>query len=275
MLIIYFCQNNIIVNMLALTPAVLLYSYYFMDREKTYIAIIGCVTLTIVLLNYNRIDLAIIRTFNIILGVAGSMFMIRFFYPQYARDELIKAHSQFIHLLTQMITKYLDSSLSLTKIKEDFQQYERDMAIHFTAFHRLVNEAKIETQKTPVYITYNNDAFEHVGHIFRLTCVLINYLTTDKTRSHPRIIAYARLVLSDLESVLAKLEHDLSETKLGIPAPLKEHIKLPPASRDQDTKFAETILCKINNEIALLDEDICNIVLIYENYKTGSYKIVQ
>lgn len=274
MVIIYFCQNNIVVNVLALTPAVLLYSYYFMNGEKTYIAIIGSVTLTIVLLNYNRIDLAILRTFNIMLGVAGSMFMIRFFYPQYARDELIKTQAQFIQLLSQMITNYLDISLSLVTIKEKHKQYERNITTNFTNFHRLIREAKIETPKTPLYVTYNNEAFEHIGHIFHLTSVLTNYLTTDKTRSDPHIIAHARILLAELQSIHNKLENSFFEPPKSISATLSlTDAKKLPASHDQNTKFVKTIFNNIQEEIALLNEDISNIVLLYENYKTGTYKL--
>ena len=272
MVIIYFCQNNILVNVLALTPAVLLYSYYFMDGEKTYIAIIGSVTLTIVLLNYNRLDLAILRTFNIILGVIGSMFMIRFFYPQYARDELIKAQAEFMTQLSQMLTNYLDPTLPLTAIKENSKLYERTMAAHFTAFARLVREAKIETPKTPLYATYHMQAFEHIGHIFRLICVLTNYLTTDKTRTDPQIIAHARKLLSDLQLIRTSLEN-AREMQSSVLIPTLNKAAKIPASRDQNTKFVKTIFNHIHEEITLLNEDIRNIVLVYESYKTGAFKL--
>lgn len=272
--VIYFCQNNIVVNVLALTPAVLLYSYYFMYGEKTYIAIIGSVTLTIVLLNYNRVDLAILRTFNIMLGVAGSMFMIRFFYPQYARDELIKAQSQFISQLSQMIANYLDPSLSLVTIKENYQQYERNMVEHFAVFHRLVHEAKIETPKTPLYVIYNNEAFEHIGHIFRLASVFINYLTTDEVRTDRWIVEHTRLLLANLQSIRTKLENNVSETQPSTLMPL-EKITKPPTSKHQNIKFVEIIFRNINDEIALLDEAISKMVLIYEGYKAGPYRVIQ
>lgn len=273
-LIIYFCQNNMIVNVLALTPAVLLYSYYFMDGERAYIAVIGCVTLTIVLLNYNRIDLAILRTFNIILGVAGSMFMIRFFYPQYARDSLIKTQVQLINLLAQMLTNYLDESLSLEKIKENYAQYERNIIGKFSVFHRLAHEAKIETSKTPLYITYHNAAFEHIGHIFRLTSVFINYLTTDNSRFDPWIMANVRILLSNLQSIQKGLEAHVSTRHSPALIPI-EKITKKRTIKNENIKFVEILFCNINDEIALLNEAINKIVVIYEHYKESPFRLIK
>lgn len=266
MLIIYFCQNNIIINVLALTPAVLLYSYYFMDGDKAYIAIIGSVTLTIVLLNYNRIDLAILRTFNIILGVAGSMVMIRLFYPQYARDSLIETQSQCIGALSQMLSNYLDPSLSLVDIKTTYTQCERNMAGQTSVFHRLAHEAKIETSKTPLYIPYHNAAFEHIGHIFRLMSVFINYLTTEDIRLDPRIKNHVHMLLFNLNAIQATLETNVAANQSSTQQ--TDTIIQAEITKDKAIKLAEILLHNIADEITLLAENINKIIVIYERYKT-------
>lgn len=91
LIIIYFFYNNVVIKMLAFIPAIFIYAYFFMDTKRAYIAIIGGVTLSIILLNHNDIGAAILRVFNVILGILMSMFMMRFFYPQYADKQAIKA----------------------------------------------------------------------------------------------------------------------------------------------------------------------------------------
>lgn len=272
LLIIYFSQNNIVVDILAFTPGILLYSYYFMDSDRAYIAVIGCVTLTIVLLNYNRIDLALIRTFNIILGVLGSMFMIRFFYPQYARDYIITTQANIISLLISLMEDYLDDSSSLTKVLEKYPQYEKKVTLLFSLFHRLEKEAKIETAKTPLYLAHNNNAFEALGHIFRLVSVFINYLSTEQLHRNSRVIANFRLLLTNLQSVKIILENNLKDTTNIHTAQLAP-IETLPSSNVENMKFVEVTFFHINKEIALLNKEIEEIVLIYQShYKAGFTK---
>jgi len=279
LLIIYFCQNNIVMNLLALAPGVFLYSYFFMDDERSYIAIIGCVTLTIVLFNYNRIDLALIRTFNIMLGIGGSLFMIRFFYPQYARDQLIKVQSQLVDLLSKMIKNYIDTSKPLVAMKKNYGQYEREIIHQAVVFHRLVGEAKLETKATPLYTTYHDKAFEHIGHVFRLTSVLVNYVITDKIRFDPWVIEQTQLLLSDLQSIQNKLEGNTGQSHF-VERPsnpeksLEERIKSP-ASKDQNTKFTKALLDNIRQELVLLDENIRQVVVIYKSYEARPNKVFQ
>jgi uncharacterized membrane protein YccC len=78
-IIIYFGGNDPLINIFALIVGLFFYTYWFMGNDKTYTGTIGAVTLTIVLLNYNEVDVAILRVFNVILGILASVFMIRFF----------------------------------------------------------------------------------------------------------------------------------------------------------------------------------------------------
>ena len=112
------------INMIAFVAGVFVYMYYFLDGDKTYIAVIGSVTLSIVLLNHNDLDSAMLRTFNIIIGILASMFMIRFFYPQFAKDEVIEAQINFTRQLSNIVESYLDPSKSLVTVKDDYLKFE-------------------------------------------------------------------------------------------------------------------------------------------------------
>lgn len=267
-LLIYFCHNNAVINILALTPAVLLYCYYFMDSEKAYIAIIGSVTLTIVLLNYNRVDLAILRVFNIVLGIVFSMLMIRFFYPQYARDSLLKTQSSLILLLLKIMRSYLDESLPLEKIKKETFKIEQDIVALYPTINRLLHEAKIETIKSPIYITYNQSLFEHIRHIFRLTSFITNYIATEEIRSNKAMQRNYEFLLAKLEAAQIKLDSGLEKPSPPILS-VKETMEMSTLS--SKNKFIKTVFEELYKEITLLDADINEIVSIYRQYKVGYF----
>ena len=264
-IIIYFCDNNVVINILALTPAVVIYSYYFMNSEKMYIALIGCVTLTIVLLNYNHIDLAILRAFNIVLGIIISMFMIRFFYPQYAKDRIIVVQSRLIFLLSQNMRNYLDPSLSFEEVKTKYWQYEHDIYLKLSTRNQLFFETKVEGS-SPEFIDINKKSFEHIQNIFRLTSLFTNYLPTEEIRSNVWVINNIQWMLSNLHACQIKLEGKSEELS-------SEPKSLPHAqpSRAKTMFFIRFIVDSLNKEISLLDKEINEIVLIY-NHNTGFFK---
>ena len=272
MIFVYFCANNPLINMMAFVPGLFLYSYFFMGGEKTYIGTIGAVTLTIVLLNYNDIDVAILRVFNIIIGILGSMFMIRFFYPQYARDKIIESQWNFMELFSYILTDYLDPSKSLATVKENYLHHEHDILEGFASFSRLISEAKIETKATPTFITHNMSAFLHVRHLFRLCSVFVNYLSTDELRLDKDIDNILSQLLFDLRAIQRKLEQiepiaiEKVEKKLDLTS--------DPQS-DQTIKFIKIMLTNINSEMALLDMEIDNIMQIYKVYKVKHVSVIE
>lgn len=261
MVIVYFCDNNPLVNMIALVPGLFVYSYYFMGGEKTYIGTIGAVTLTIVLLNYNDVDTAIVRVFNIILGIVGSMIMIRFFYPQYARDRVIETLGDFLEEFSLIIEDYREPSKSLTVIKEQYLVHDHLILEHITSFQRLVTEAKIETKKTPQFVVHNRKALEHIRHIFRLLSVFIFYVTTEDIRSNLRINAHLNQLLLDLRTMQRMLN---GESKRGIKKPKSRNIIVKPPKTNM--QFIEVMLTNMNNEMLLLEDEIKKILLSYNVY---------
>ncbi len=264
LILIYFFHNNFFINLLALTPAVLVYCYLFMDGDKAYIATIGSVTLTLILLNYNQIDIAIIRTFNILLGIVASVFMIRFFYPQFARDELLVIQANILFLTSQMITGYMDKSLSVADIKKLHSEYEQNIYKQFTLINRLIVEAKIETAKTPEYVIYTKSAYEHLRHIFRLTSLFSHYFTSDYIRDNITSINNFETLLSKLKTTRLKIEEEHS-LPTELPVTLEKILPIK-ASRDKNTQFIEILFDNLNEEIDLLDADFNEIVSIYKYY---------
>ena len=208
--------------------------------------------------------MAILRVFNIIIGIVGSVVMIRFFYPQYARDSIINAHWNFIELLTHTLEEYFDPSKSVATIKENYLEYEHKMLGDFTAFTRLINEAKMETNDKPLFITHNIEAFLHVRHLIRLFSVFIPYLLTENLRLNAWTCNSLEQLLLDLRAIQRKLEQIEPYSLQSDPTTLRSKIKAP---TDENNQTIKIILTNMLQETALLDGEIKKIALIYKTYK--------
>lgn len=187
LVIIYTCDNNALVNILAFIPGIFVYSYFFMAGDKVYIGIIGAVTLTIVLFNYNDIDIAILRVFNIILGIIASLLMMRFFYPQYAQDKMLETYLEMMKQLSLLLNHYLDKTQTLALLKQNYLDYEHRMIALIQLTNRYAQEAAVENPKMPQFIQYQAEVTHHIRHLFRLCSVLVYHLTTESVRSNPSI----------------------------------------------------------------------------------------
>lgn len=261
--IIYFFSNNVVINMLALIAGVFFYMYYFLDGEKTYIAVIGSVTLTIVLLNHNDLDAAILRTFNVIIGILGSMFMIRFFYPKYAREEVMEAQLSLIKPLSYILGRYVDPSISLATIKEDYLKHELIIVANLASFGRHLGDAQIETRKTPLFLAYNKSAIEHVRHMFRLLSVFVNYVATEEMRTDIVMCNQLHSLLLQMQGIVYRLEN------ATLPDGCSSDPRVASDMRPSESgTIAQTIIGNMSHEIALFDADIEKIIGINDTYET-------
>ena len=264
MVIVYCCANNPMINMIALVAGLFVYAYYFMSGDKMYIGVIGAVTLTIVLLNYNDLDAAIVRVFNIMIGVAVSMFMICFFYPQYARNKILGTQSKYIDQLSKIVQDYLNPSKTLETIKTEFLTYESNNFEGFASFHRLVNEAKIETKNAPFFIPHAITAMLHIRSLFKLLGFFIDYLSTDDIRLNPWVCLQLNQLLSDLQAINKRLQGQ--HVKQNIPMKQAEADMKLDAPYAQPNEYTEFILASMLKESALLNDEIKKMELIYEIY---------
>tara|TARA_Y100000588_G_scaffold366831_1_gene432952 strand:- start:3794 stop:4837 length:1044 start_codon:yes stop_codon:yes gene_type:complete len=265
--IVYFCANNPIINMMALIPGLFLYAYYFMSGDRTYISIIGAITLVIVLFNYNDIDTAVLRVFNVMIGIASSLFMIRFFYPQYARNKVLDIQLMLIEQLASLITDYLNSSNTLSAVKLKYPDYEQNILNAFSLYNRYIGEAKIETYKTPEFIVHSEGAMLQYKQLFRLISVLLCYLANDAIREDPWVFHEVEKLLWNLESLQQKLRRQVV---------IKKDAELMPDEIDEDNAIdtlnlehkiaTEAILNSVQDVIGRLDAEIEKLTSIYDVY---------
>jgi hypothetical protein len=263
LLIIYFCGNNPVINILALLPGFLLYGYFFMSSDKTYIGTIGSMTLLIVLLNYNNIDVAVLRVFNVIIGILGSMFMIRFFYPQYARNKLIELQVTFLVEFASLLKKYGDTANRMEQIETEYLIYESRMLQNFVLFQRYLGEAKIETKKAPEFIASSREVMTHFRRLFRLFSVFIYFLSTPQIRTDPWVQDQFNDILQNLQN----LQNKLLYRPLIPMIELNTAAMLPPEPLQPENKIAtEAIINSMRKELQLLDAGVDNVIKIYSVY---------
>lgn len=261
--IIYFCANNPVINIAALIAGLFCYTYWFMGNEKTYTGTIGAVTLTIVLLNYNDINVAILRVFNVMLGIITSVLMIRFFYPQYARNLLIETQVIWFNQLRDLIHDYLDQSTEHLTVKNKSRELEHTFLTNLTSYNRLISEAKMETQSTPFFITNSIAIKEQFQLLFRLISILIVLSSHDETRIHPYMVEQLMNLLNRINQLKSKLLC-LDETPTPLTLIREEEQELPCLSINQDT--IEGLFQEINAALDILEQQITQNILIYEHY---------
>lgn len=248
-IIIYLCGNDLIINILALIAGLFFYSYWFMGSDKTYTGTIGAVTLTIVLLNYNAVELAILRAFNVILGIIVSVFMICFFYPQYSRDLLLKMQIGWLNQIIEIIKKCIDiEDKNSFDLSDQIYNLEFNFLADLSTYTRLVSEAQMETRHLPFFSSQNRVIKDKFQHLFRL----LSTMHFDKNQATPWFNQQLMLVLNKLK--LIKYALIAEELSLTIPAPTEEdstnNVELNP------TQAMNNFLEKLNETVDSLADAV-------------------
>ena len=201
LLIIYFFYNNVVINMLAFIPPIFIYAYFFMDTERSYIALIGGVTLSIVLLNHNDIGAAILRVFNVILGIIMSMFMIGFFYPQYAKDAIIKNQLDVLSQMVKTFDAVLDLGLTRVKWKDAQRANQVELNRLVSLFEKNLKEAQHEMKKDPEFWAAYQKEIRVMHTIIGLNNAFLNFVSTTKCHSDERVKNHIGNILKKLVSI--------------------------------------------------------------------------
>lgn len=269
-LIIYFCGNNPIINIAALIAGLFLYSYFFMGSEKSYTGTIGAVTLTIVLLNYNNIDVAMLRVMNVVIGIVASVFMIRFFYPQYARNLIIENQVIWFNRLLHLISVYLDPKENHNQLKEQCSALDSQVQAEMSNYNRLVTEALLETPKTPFFITNSKGIRDQFQLLFRLFSIYLSILSTTNHATHPWVVEHMQAMSKKLQCIKGKL------LCIELDLPVITPSTLAKKNNEEDVDSIEFVLENkgsikalfqdMNKAISLLEQEVDSLILAYEYY---------
>lgn len=252
--IIYWCGNDPIINILALIVGLFFYTYWFMGNDKTYTGTIGAVTLTIVLLNYNDIELAILRALNVIIGIIASVFMIQFFYPQYAKNFLREMQITWFNQLLELIKNYTDLNEDYLILKKESYDLELKFLDNLPNYNRLVNESKMEMKEFPLFPSHCLAIKDQFQRLFRLLSFLISTLSSNEIRAHPWINEQLVLISNQLYAIKAEL---LNEELPRLPLKNEDKEEIEILEINLNNKEAiENLLQEVNLILAALAQHV-------------------
>lgn len=261
LLIVYCCGNNPWINIMALVAGLFLFGYFFMEGGRVYTGTIGAVTLTIVLLNYNDMELAVLRVFNVMIGIVASVLMMRFFYPQYARNGLIDRQLGWLNELIAWLEDYLDLRQQHDDLKKKIGALEEAIYMQGTEYARLLLEAKMETKKAPFFVTDSAEVKTHCQHLFQSFHVL-SRLWPNEIRDHQTLRQSLEDLLASLYQIRARLLGNNTMVAEARPRMMdmdKEDLLLQPA--------LGLLLKEAHKTVMQLEQVIASTTQVYQYYK--------
>lgn len=261
-IIVYFFANIAILNLIALIIGIFLYAYFFMGSKFQYGGFLGNLTLVMMLINYNNLDIVVLRPFNIIIGLIIALSLMRYFYPQYARDLVIKTLAEMLLQLINVLDAFLDKSQSVQTVKDHFLEYENKFLASLTNFNRFNDEARFETRKVPAYTSKNAEALSYTKRIYHLISVFVFHLANDELRSH--------VIINDNIIQVRDYLHALRIRLLNVELPGQEELapivpgKIQKDSLTQDDPeiFLDIMFVELSKELEQLNRIIEDILLI-------------
>ena len=222
MLFIILFANNIIMNVIAIVIGVFLATYWFMDSSYAYAGGLMVWTLPILLLNSNNIKEPFIRLFNISLGILISYGLLRFFFPEYARDNLLRAMHKTLSEMQSILHDVVQTDLNPHQIQERYLKQEPVILGQINHFLRLQKEARAET-KHEAYVDTAVHAFLHIRRLLRLLSIFIFYFDDGSIQDDPKIYEKFIRILQQIDLIIRALERNHHE--YYVPKELRHYAK--------------------------------------------------
>ncbi|KTD12080.1 inner membrane protein [Legionella gratiana] len=173
LIIILLFDNAYLMNLIGFIIGIFLYTYLFLGTKRSYIGILGSVTLAICLINYNNFTYVFMRPTNVIIGILIGFFTLRFFFPIRATKVLILEMQRFLNEYADL-SKYLANTDDTTKdLSAHLVQCESNVLALILRFQTLINEAQVEISKDSGFTQIATDILQSFRHIFRYYASII------------------------------------------------------------------------------------------------------
>ncbi len=203
--------NNVIINLIGIVVGVFIAAYLYMDSKQNYLGGLISWTMPIILINNNNIKSAFLRLLNISIGIFIAWIMLRFFYPEYARDKMLRTTQKTIRELRIMLATLSDNSLSALQIQQVFLEREPIILAEMARFNRWIEEAKPETAKSPEYVGAATKAYWHARRLYRLFSVLIYHFDCSHIASNPKLQRYINQSLVQFDGITETIEKNMTQ----------------------------------------------------------------
>ncbi|MCE0723602.1 MULTISPECIES: FUSC family protein [Legionella] len=205
LIIIFLFHNNYLMNLIGLIIGIFLYTYLFLGTKKSYIGILGCVTLAICLINYNNFSYVFIRPTNVIIGILIGFFTLRFFFPNRATKMLILEMEEFLAEYAALST-YIANIDDSTDLAKRLTRCESNILTLIPHFQTLISEAQVEIGKDSGFTQVAADILQSFRHIFRYYASIIALILYEGVRLNEKDKEYFIF----LSNAMIKLKENLS-----------------------------------------------------------------
>ena len=188
-----------------------------MGTKKSYIGILGIVTLAILLLSGEapNFDNALYRLLDIVIGIAFALLSIILFFPEYATNkayELINVSLlDIVNLLNMAKTEN-----NLEIIQQQILQIENKFINDVANFNKTIEEAKYEwhARRNPQLIERYNKAYLQIRRLYRLIIVIFYYELDNKKLTTPHIKELFNQLSKILKNIISNKINENKENYL-------------------------------------------------------------
>lgn len=260
--------NSMITNLAGIVIGAFIAGYWFIDNKYSYIGIMTCATLPMLLINNGDIRSAFLRLLSISLGVLIAYILTRWFYPDYAYNRTLISIKSLVTELQILLDSLLKQNFNQDEFEALYLKQETLIIKELTKFVRWHTEAQREA--VPAYTNATLSVYANIRHIFHLSSILAFNLDFDEMRDNEisknqlrAILAKSRVIIDSLainySNYFISAEFNLDEIK----AQAEENTPL-----EDDELSSVIIIANIEYEIDLI---IRQLVIIYNIRKEQAY----
>lgn len=209
LIIILLFHNAYLMNLIGFIIGIFLYTYLFLGTKKSYIGILGTVTLAICLMNYNNFTYVFMRPTNVIIGILIGIFTLRFFFPTRATKVLILEIQKFLTEYATLSVYLANLDNSKTDLRQYLEQCESNIAALILRFQTLINEARVEIGKDSQYTQAAADILQSLRHIFRYYASIIALILYEDVKINEQdgeSLIFLSTTLNELKENLSQLK---------------------------------------------------------------------
>lgn len=175
---IFFFPHNLVLIWLVIGLTTFLCAYIYMSTPKSYIGLLGSMTLVIILIGSHGPNLhtVIYRTLDIAIGVLFALLSMLLFFPEYALE---RANTLTLKSLGEMdkLMKTIKGEHDLEKIRQHTQTVEMTLLQDITNFNKTIDDAKheLKARKHPELIEKYSQSLLQIRRLYRLLMFIFNY----------------------------------------------------------------------------------------------------
>lgn len=263
--------NNVTINLIAIGVGVFLATYWYMDGKQGYAGGLMTWTLPILLLNHNDLKSAFLRLLNISLGIVISYLLLRFFYPEYARNKMLSSMRNTLSELENLVIAITDEKLNDAEIQAMYLQHETNILTNINGFMRWQNEAVLETKAHPEYVSSGAKAFLHVRRLYRLLSVMVFHFDCSRMRTNQEVMDKFGLIKQQMDLIIIALQNNRHDYYLP-----EQWLQIEPANLElQDTSdihhHALSALSISNIIYEEMRAIMANLVIFFQSRKANNY----